>query len=104
MRKRNVKIILGTVAVTAVLGVGVAAAATSQSNRSSGQGAQMTNAAGTTRNGDGLRMRARDGTGPRHSQTQGAARQGLRARDGTGPRHQQRAAGTGSRADCPYRT
>ena len=104
MRKRNVRIILAGVAVSAVLGVGVAAAATSQSSWTSGQGAQMTNAAGTTRNGDGLRMRARDGTGPRHLQTQGAAQQGLRARDGTGPRHQQRGAGTGNRADCPYRT
>jgi hypothetical protein len=104
MRKRNVKIILGTVAVSAVLGVAVAAAATSQSNWTSGQGAQMTNAAGTTGNVDRLHLRARDGTGPRHSQTQSAARQGLRARDGTGPRHQQGAAGTGNRADCPYRT
>ena len=86
MRKRNVRIILAGVAVSAVLGVGVAAAATSQSSWTSGQGAQMTNAAGTTRNGDGLRMRARDGTGPRHLQTQGAAQQGCalatgRARD-----------------------
>ena len=104
MRKRNVKIILGTVAVSAVLGVGVAAAATSQSNWTSGQGAQMTNAAGTTGNVDGLlcvRVTARVRVTRR---PRAAARQGLRARDGTGPRHQQRAAGTGNRADCPYRT
>jgi hypothetical protein len=103
MRKRNVKIILAAGAVSAVLGVGVAAAATNQSSWSSGQGAQMTNAAGTAGNGDRLHMRARDGTA-RHSQAQGGARQGLRARDGTGPRHEQRAADAGARADCPYRS
>ena len=83
MRKRTIKIILAAVAVTAVLGVAVAAAATTQSSWTGGRGAQMTNTDRTTRNGDRLH---------------------LRARDGTGPRHEQRAAGTGNRSDCPYRS
>jgi ferric-dicitrate binding protein FerR (iron transport regulator) len=83
MRKRTIKLVLAVVAVIAVLGVGVAVAATNQSSWSGGRGAQMTNADRTTRTGD---------------------RRHLRARDGTGPRHEQRAAGTGNRADCPYRS
>ncbi len=66
MRKRTIKIILAAVAVTAVLGVAVAAAATNQSSWTGGRGAQMTNTDRTTRNGDRLQLRARDGTGPRH--------------------------------------
>lgn len=104
MRKRTIKIILAAVAVTAVLGVAVAAAATNQSSWTGGRGVQMTNTDRTTRNGDRLHLRARDGTGLRHSPARAGAGQGVGARDGTGPRHEQRAAGTGNRSDCPYRS
>ena len=104
MRKRTVKIILAALAVTAVLGVAVAAAATNQSSWTGGRGPQMTNIERTTRNGDGRHVRARDGTGLRHSQVRAGAGQGMGARDGTGPRHDPRAAGPGNRSDCPYRS
>ena len=104
MRKRTVKIILAAVAVTAVLGVAVAAAATTQSSWTGGRGAQMTHIDRTTRNGDGRHVRARDGSGLRHSQARAGAGQGAGARDGMGPRHDQRAAGLGNRSDCPYRS
>ena len=74
MRKRTIKIILAAVAVTAVLGVAVAAAATNQSSWTGGRGAQMTNTDRTTRNGDRLHLRARDGTGP--ASLAGASRRG----------------------------
>jgi hypothetical protein len=102
VRRRNVKIILGTLAVSAVLGVGVAAAAT-QPSSAVGNGPQVTNVATGTRAADQRPIRARDGTGPRHDQMQ--SRMGQRLRDGTGPRHDQRSAQNGNRgADCPYRS
>ena len=102
MGKRSVKIILGVLAVTAVLGVGVAAAAT-QPSWAGGSGPQVTNVANGVRTGDQLRVRARDGTGPRHDQMHSRLQQ--RLRDGTGPRHGQQAAPNGNRgADCPYRS
>lgn len=102
MRKRSVKIILGTLAVSAVLGAGVAVAAT-QPSWAGGSGTQVTNVAAGAQAGDQLRLRARDGTGPRHDQMQGRAHQQMR--DGTGPRHGQQSAQNGNRgADCPYRS
>jgi flagellar basal body-associated protein FliL len=102
MRKRSVKIILGVLAVTAVLGVGVAAAAT-QPSWGGGNGPQVTRVLNDTRTGDQVRLRACDGTGPRHDQMQSRMQQ--RMRDGTGPRHGQQSAPNGNRgADCPYRS
>jgi hypothetical protein len=102
MRKRSVKIILGVLAVTAVLGVGVAAAAT-QPSWTGGNGPQVTKVLNGVRTGDQVRLRARDGTGPRHDQMQSRMQQ--RLRDGTGPRHGQQSAPNGNRgADCPYRS
>jgi hypothetical protein len=101
MRKRSVKIILGTLAVSVVLGAGVAVAATQP--WAGGSGAQVTNVAAGAQAGDQHRLRARDGTGPRHDQMQGRTHQQLR--DGTGPRHGQMSAQNGNRgADCPYRS
>jgi hypothetical protein len=101
MRKRSVKIILGTLAVSAVLGVGVAAAAT-QPFSTGGNAPQVTNVATGSQTGDQLRIRARDGTGLRHGQMQSRMHQQLR--DGTGPWHGQQSAQNGNRgADCPYR-
>ena len=103
MRKRSVKIILATVAVVGVLGVGVAVAATNVPSWA-GHGPYATNAASGTQDAVRDRVRARDGTGPHHAQAQSGAGRGLRLRDGTGPRHDQRAGAQGSRgADCPYR-
>jgi len=102
MRKRSVKIILGTLAVSALLGVGVAAAA-SQPSSASGSAPQATNVASGCCTGDQLRIRARDGTGPRHDQMQSRTHQ--RLRDGTGPWHGQQSAQNANRAaDCPYRS
>jgi hypothetical protein len=101
MNKRTIMIILATIAVIAVVGVGVAAAASGPPSWA-GNAPVATNASGTA---DTVRdrVRARDGTGPHHGQAQNDARQGLRSRDGTGPRHGQQA-GQGNRgADCPYR-
>ncbi len=102
MSKRTIMIILATVAVIAVVGVGVAAAA-SGPPAGVGHGPYATNASGTVTDAVRDRVRARDGTGPHHPQGWNGARQGLRLRDGTGPRHGQQA-GQGYRgADCPYR-
>ncbi len=100
MRKRSVKIILGTLAASAVIGVGVAAAANPPS-WAGGAGPQVSKVANGTRTGDGVRLRERDGTGPRHEQMQKQMQQ--RMRDGTGPRHGHQAMGNGTRgASCPY--
>lgn len=102
MRKRTVKIMLGTLAVSGVLGVGVAAAA-GQPSWADANGPQVAATATTMRTGDQLRIRAHDGTGPRHDQLQSRTQQ--RLRDGTGPRHGQQAAQAGNRsATCPYRS
>lgn len=102
MRRRSVRIILATLAVSAVLGVGVAAAAT-QSSWAGGNGPQVTKVATGTQTGDQLRIRARDGTGPRHDQMQSSTQQ--RLRDGTGQRHEQQSAQNANRgATCPYRS
>ena len=110
MRKRNVKIMLGTIAASGVLGVGIAAAA-NQPSSTSGNGPQVTNVDTVTPSTGRIQLRARDGTGPRHAnaqaqaQAQTGAKHGLRARDGTGPRHEQQAARAGNRsASCPYRS
>jgi hypothetical protein len=102
MRKRSFKIVLMALAITAVLGVGVAVAASSPSWGSGGsaQATQVTRGSGAT---NGMQLRARDGTGPRHSQNQ--TQRGQRLRDGTGPRHDQRSAPNANRgANCPYRS
>ncbi len=105
MRKRSVKIILATVAVVGVLGVGVAVAATNPPSSWAGHGPYATNTATGTQDAVRDRVRARDGTGPHHPQAQNGTRQGFRLRDGTGPRHGQQGAGQGNRgADCPYRS
>ena len=65
MRKRTVKIILATVAVVGVLGVGVAVAATNPPSWA-GHGPYATNAASATQDAVRDRVRARDGTGPHH--------------------------------------
>jgi hypothetical protein len=102
MRRRSVKIILGTLAVSALLGVGVAAAA-SQPSSAGANAPQATNVASGARTGDQIRIRARDGTGPRHDQMQSQTHQ--RLRDGTGPWHGQQPAQNANRAaDCPYRS
>ena len=102
VRKRSVKIILGTLAVTAVLGVGVAAAAT-RKPAAAGSGPQATKVMTGTRADDQLRIRARDGTGLRHDQMQSRTHQ--RLRDGIGPRHDQQSAQNANRgANCPYRS
>ena len=90
MRKRNVKIMLGTIAASGVLGVGIAAAA-NQPSSTSGNGPQVTNVDTATPSTGRIQPRACDGTGPRHAQAQAqtSAKHGLRARDGTGPRHAQ---------------
>ena len=104
MRKRNVKIMLGTIAASGVLGVGIAAAA-NQPSSTSGNGPQVTNVDTATPSTGRIQPRACDGTGPRHAQAQASAKHGLRARDGTGPRHEQQAARAGNRsASCPYRS
>ena len=101
MRKRSFKIVLLALAITAVLGVGVAVAASSPSWGSGGgaQATQVTSGSGITY---GIQRRARDGTGPRHSQNQAQRQQ--RLRDGTGPWHAQRAPGAIRGANCPYRS
>jgi hypothetical protein len=102
MSKRTIMIILATVAVIAVVGVGVAVAAGGPPSWAV-NGPVVTNASGAA---DAVRdrVRARDGTGPHHAQAQNDVRQGLRLRDGAGPRHGQQA-GQGNRgADCPYRS
>jgi hypothetical protein len=102
MRKRSFKIVLLALAITAVLGVGVAVAAGSSSWASGGsaQATQVMRGGGAT---NGMQLRARDGTGPRHSQNQ--TQRGQRLRDGTGPRHDQRSAPNADRgANCPYRS
>ena len=92
MGKWNTKIIAGTVAVTAVLGAGVAtAAAAGPPNPVAGNGAQATHVARANGTTDRLQTRARDGTGPRHDQTRTGTQQHLQLRDGTGP-------------NCPYRS
>jgi hypothetical protein len=103
MRKRSFKIVLIALAATAVLGVGVAVAASSPSwaGGGSAQTTQVTPGSGPT---NGMQLRARDGTGPRHSQNQ-THRGQQRLRDGTGPRHDQRSAPNANRgANCPYRS
>ena len=100
MRKRSFKIVLLALAITAVLGVGVAVAASSPSwaGGGSAQPTQVTRGGGAT---NGIQLRARDGTGPRHSQNQ--TQRGQRLCDGTGPRHDQRSAlNANPRASCPY--
>ncbi len=102
MSKRTIMIILATVAVIAVVGVGVAAAASGPPSWA-GKGPVATSTNGKT---DTVRdgIRARDGTGPHHPQSGNGTHQGLQLRDGTGPRHGQQA-GQGNRgADCPYRS
>jgi hypothetical protein len=102
MRKRSFKIVLLALAITAVLGVGVAVAASSPSwaGGGSAQATQVTRGGGAT---NGMQLRARDGTGPCHSQNQ--TQRGQRLRDGTGPRHDQRSAPNANRgANCPYRS
>ena len=97
MRRRSLKLILTTTAAVGVLGAGVAVAADPPTcpYGNTPQAGQVTNA---QRSGDQLRLRKRDGTGPRHAQQQsrdrdrdrdcaGACGQQLRLRDGTGPRH-----------------
>jgi hypothetical protein len=98
MRKRSFRVVFIALAVTAVLGVGVAVAASSPSWGGAG-GAQATQ----VMRGGGAALRARDGTGPRHSQNR--TQRGQRLRDGTGPMHDQRSAPNVNRgADCPYRS
>jgi len=100
MRKRSFKIVLLALAISAVLGVGVAVAASSPSwaGGGSAQPTQVTRGGGAT---NGIQLRARDGTGPRHSQNQ--TQRGQRLCDGTGPRHDQRSAlNANPRASCPY--
>ncbi|HET8980839.1 MAG TPA: hypothetical protein VFN87_21990 [Solirubrobacteraceae bacterium] len=103
MLRRNGKIILGVLGASAVLGVGVAAA--DPPSWAGADGPQVTRVATatTTRAGDRMQLRARDGTGMRHDRDQTRLHQ--RLHDGTGPRHQQQADRTGNRgADCPYRS
>jgi hypothetical protein len=101
MRKRSFKIILIALAVTAVVGVGAAVAASSPSWAGGGSAlaTPVTTGSGMTY---GIQRRARDGTGPRHSQNQSQLQQ--RLRDGTGPWHAQRAPGANRSANCPYRS
>ena len=97
MRHLNAKLILTTVAITGVIGAGVAVAA-DPPTCPYGNTPQAGQKAPARTNGDGtqLRLRKRDGTGPRHAQ------RATRERSGNGPRHQQ---GPGNRgADCPYRS
>jgi hypothetical protein len=97
MRHPNTKIILATVAITGVVGAGVAVAADAPTcpYGNTPKAAQNAPARG---NGDGtqLRLRERDGTGPRHAQ------RGAHDRSGHGQRQHH---GVGNRgANCPYRS
>jgi hypothetical protein len=97
MRRLNAKLIITTVAITGVIGAGVAVAA-DQPTCPCGNTPQAGQKAPERSDGDGTqpRLRKRDGTGPRHAQRAAGER------PGNGPRQQQ---GPGNRgADCPYRS
>ena len=97
MRHRNAKIILATMAITGVVGAGVAVAADAPTcpYGNTQKAAQNAPARGNG-NGTQLRLRERDGTGPRHAQ------RSARNRAGNGQRQHQ---GPGNRgANCPYRS
>lgn len=82
--RRRATLILSTVAATAVIGAGVAVAADPPTCPYGNTPRSEQVAPRTDRDGDQLRLRKRDGTGPRHEQ------RGHRA---------------GNRgADCPYRS